>query len=170
MKKSNSAKKLKVDKNFTPCPIEDGDEFYPNGIFEFNITKMIEYIKSMDAIKPIQIKVSDFPNHFSTPNESYLESVVVGEPIIIAEISPGNYNVIDGNHRLEKARRLGMDKISAYSLSPDQHIAFLSEKRAYLAYVDYWNKKLRDWCNKKNFHFFAFLKKCDKLEMYLFII
>jgi hypothetical protein len=36
--------KLTVDKNFTPCPESDGDEFYPNGMFVVNITKMTEYI------------------------------------------------------------------------------------------------------------------------------
>ena len=39
-----SAKKLKADDNFTPCPINDGDELYPNGIFVFNITKMLSFL------------------------------------------------------------------------------------------------------------------------------
>jgi hypothetical protein len=29
--------KLKLDRNFQPCPLDDGEEAYPNGIFEFNI-------------------------------------------------------------------------------------------------------------------------------------
>lgn len=37
-------KKLKLDKNFQACPADDGDEIFSNGIFLFNITKMMEYI------------------------------------------------------------------------------------------------------------------------------
>ena len=36
---------LKVDNNFTPCPVDDGDEIFPNGIFEINITKIISHVQ-----------------------------------------------------------------------------------------------------------------------------
>jgi hypothetical protein len=53
----NAAKELKVNDNFIPCPTKEGDELYPNGIFVFNITKMIEYIKKnsseIDFVKEI---------------------------------------------------------------------------------------------------------------------
>ena len=39
-------KKLKVDHDFTPCSVTTGDEIFPNGFFEFNITKIIEHIKN----------------------------------------------------------------------------------------------------------------------------
>jgi hypothetical protein len=42
--------KLKVEKDFTPCPEADGDELYPNGIFLFNITKK--------AAAPPQFRIS----------------------------------------------------------------------------------------------------------------
>ena len=35
-----TTRKLKTNRRFTPCPIDDEDELYPNGIFVFNITKM----------------------------------------------------------------------------------------------------------------------------------
>ena len=34
------------DKDFTPLPLSEGDELFPNGIFEFNITKMLAYIET----------------------------------------------------------------------------------------------------------------------------
>jgi ParB-like nuclease family protein len=140
----NSAKKIKVDDNFIPCPIEEDDELYPNGIFLFNITKMLEYInKFSNEIDLVDVNVADFPKCFSSINESHLDSVDVYQPVIIAEISPGHYNLIDGNHRMEKARRLGINSISAYKLNVDQHISFLTEKKAYQSYVDYWNGKLK---------------------------
>jgi hypothetical protein len=37
--------KLKLNPKFQPCPVDDGDEIYPNGFFHFNITKMFEFIQ-----------------------------------------------------------------------------------------------------------------------------
>ncbi len=39
-------RKLKIDKSFKPSEVMDGDEIYPNGIFVFNISKLIEFIES----------------------------------------------------------------------------------------------------------------------------
>ncbi len=43
-KGDGSTEVLKEDPHFTPCPVECGDEIRANGIFEFNITRMSEYI------------------------------------------------------------------------------------------------------------------------------
>ena len=66
-------------------------------------------------------------------------------PIILAEIRPGGYNVIDGNHRLEKAYRMGVEYITAYRLKPDQHMPFLTSLKAYHTYVEYWNSKIKSY-------------------------
>lgn len=34
-------RKLKNNKIFQPLPKEEGDEFYPNEIFEFNVTNVL---------------------------------------------------------------------------------------------------------------------------------
>ena len=136
--------KLKVDDKFTPCLGEDGDEIYPNGIFEFNITKMIKYIQeNPDGIILEEVRVNDFNKDFSSINESHMDSVDVSQPVILAEISPGRYNLIDGNHRMEKTRRMGVEKILAYKLNAEQHMRFLTSGRAYVAYVEYWNGKVK---------------------------
>ena len=89
-------------------------------IFVFNITRMIEYINAHPSeIVPEEVAVSDFPR-YSPINDSQLESVTIGRPVILAEISPGKYNLIDGNHRMEKARKMGMQSISAYRLRANQ--------------------------------------------------
>ena len=135
---------LKVDNDFTPCPVADGDELFANGIFEFNITKMIEYIEeNRDYISLEKVPVSDFFKEFSSINESHMNSVEISKPVILAEISPGRYNLIDGNHRMEKARRVGLKSILAYRLNVEQHINFLTSKKAYVAYIEYWNSKLK---------------------------
>lgn len=134
---------LKISKNFSPCSIDDGDELYPNGIFNFNITKMAEYIQNQD-ITCEEVFVRDYSRGSSKFKEDHLDTVDVAKPVIVAEISPGRYNVIDGNHRMEKARRLGIEKIKAYKLNPEQHLQFLTTEKGYLAYIEYWNSKLKE--------------------------
>ncbi len=136
-------RRQKINKRFTPCPEEDGDELYPNGIFVFNITKLAEYIQR-NGIVCEEVLVEDFSRGSSNFNEEHLPSVDVTKPVIIAEISPGRYNVIDGNHRMEKARRLGLKKMPAYKIAPEQHVRFLTTEKGYLAYVEYWNDKLKN--------------------------
>lgn len=135
---------LKVDNDFTPCPVATGDELFPNGIFVFNITKMLEYIQeNSDGIILEEVAVSDFFEGFSSINESHMDSVEISRPVIMAEISPGQYNLIDGNHRMEKARRMGIKSVIAYRLNVEQHMRFLTSKKAYAAYIEYWNSKLK---------------------------
>ena len=136
---------MKIDDDFIPCPAATGDELFPNGIFVFNITKMIEYIqKNSDDIVLEEVAVGDFPKDFSAINESHVDSVDISKPVIFAEISPGRYNLIDGNHRMEKARRLGINSIRAYKLDAEQHVRFLIAQKAYEIYIDYWNGKLKE--------------------------
>ncbi|HYA87690.1 MAG TPA: ParB N-terminal domain-containing protein [Nitrospirota bacterium] len=138
------AKILKVDKNFIPCSVANGDELFSNGMFEFNITKMFESIqKEPDSITVEEVAVKDFFEGFSSIDESYMDSVEISKPVIIVEISPGQYNLIDGNHRMEKARRMGLKSVSSYKLNVEQHIKFLTSKKAYVAYIEYWNRKLK---------------------------
>ena len=63
-------------------------------------------------------------------------------PIILAEIAPGRFNIIDGNHRAERAHREGVEKIPAYRVSAADHQAFLTSERSYKAYIEYWNSKV----------------------------
>lgn len=131
------------DKKFIPAEIVEGDEFFANGIFEFNITRLIEHIKSNPEIFIREnINVLEFNNDFSVIDEDCIDLVVFDEPIILAEIAPGRYNLIDGNHRMEKAKRLGLKNIMAYKLSPAQHIRFLTSRNSYEKYIIYWNDKL----------------------------
>ena len=136
---------LKVDKDFAPCPANIGDELFPNGIFEFNITKIIEFIRNNpESVSFEEVAVSDFSSSFSSINESHMDSVEISVPVILAEISPGNYNLIDGHHRMEKARRMGIKSILAYRLNVEQHMKFLTSQKAYVCYIEYWNSKLKN--------------------------
>jgi len=133
---------LKADKNFIPPTNDDGDEYYPNGIFEFNITKLQEHLKNNpEKYKPEPLQVTDTYIQFSVIDEKHLPKADTTNPIIIAEISPGNYNIIDGHHRMARACRTGQKEIMAYKLDPDTHTRFLTSTRSYLKYIEYWNSK-----------------------------
>ncbi len=139
------SKKLKADGNFIPCRVDEGDELFQNGIFEFNVTRILEHIaKHPKDIPLVEVDVNDFFQEHSMLNQSHVDSVDPSRPVVLAEISPGIFNLIDGHHRMEKARRLGIAKIRAYKLQARQHVTFLTSQKAYLSYVEYWNNKLKD--------------------------
>jgi len=145
MKENNLNKLLKIDKNFIPASEDEGDELYQNGFFVFNISKIIKYIKeNSDIFIPEKLSVKDFPYTFANLNEKHINSVNFNEPVILAEISPERYNLIDGNHRMEKAKRSGIEFIMAYRLNVNLHINFLTSIEAYYAYINYWNGKVKD--------------------------
>ena len=86
---------------------------------------MIEYIREhKDEMALESIKVKAYTSSLSVLTESHIDRTDITVPLILAEISPGRYNVIDGNHRLEKACRMGVDYITAYKLKPEQHMLF----------------------------------------------
>ena len=75
-------------------------------------------------------------------DEATIETANLSVPILLAEISPGMFNVIDGNHRVERACRAGIGRLSAYRIYANQHLAFLTSVKAYKSYIEYWNSKV----------------------------
>jgi hypothetical protein len=39
---------------------------------------------------------------------------------------------------------MGIENVPAYRFNPEEHVAFLTCEKAYLAYIEYWNGKLRE--------------------------
>ncbi len=138
-------RKFKLNKKFIPVICDTEDELFPNGIFEFNITKLLKYIHAnRHNFQPEAIKIQSLSIFNSRRlNESVVCHADLANPIILAEISPNTFNVIDGHHRLEKARRQNINEILAYKVCAEQHINFLTSVRAYESYVHYWNEKLK---------------------------
>ena len=136
--------RMRLDADFQSARVDEGDELFPNGIFEFNITKLLEHVKSNPDSFPVErVKVTDLPAWSSSDlDEATIQKADLSSPIVLAEISPARFNVIDGNHRLERARRDGAESLPAYRLSPSEHHRFLTSTRAYEEYVAYWNSKL----------------------------
>jgi hypothetical protein len=138
--------RLELDPRFRPCQPEVGDEIYPNGIFEFNITRFLAYIGAEGRFRAEIIALNGIPH--AGNSASLLEQTVaaadLSRPVILAEIAPGRYNLIDGHHRVEKARRAGVTSIPAYRVRCPEHVAFLTSTRSYQTYVEYWNSKVDD--------------------------
>lgn len=143
---SLAVSKLKLDKKFQPCHVEEGDEAFRNGIFEFNITRLLAFIDDHAERFPIELIIlADIPAY----DTSHLDAETIDSadplrPIVLAEIAPGRYNVIDGNHRIAKARRDRATNLPARKVGYLQHINFLTSKFAYEKYVEYWNSKLKE--------------------------
>lgn len=137
-------RKLKLDKTFQPCPAELGDELYPNGIFEFNITRLLAFVAAHVDRFPIErVGVDDIPNYRSDNlDEDAVGTADLLRPILLAEISPGLFSLIDGHHRVAKARRKGVGTLPAHRVACPHHVRFLTSTRAYELYVEYWNGKL----------------------------
>ena len=141
----NKSRKLKLDKNYKPIPTNVGDEIYPNGFFNFNISKMLEYITAGKLEAEIElINVSEwFKTHIrGSVNEDHLPKADISKPVLQAEIRPGVFEIIDGNHRIEKACRNDVQFVDSYKLKGEQLVAFFADVRGYKAYVEYWNSKL----------------------------
>jgi len=138
--------KLKLDKTFTPCALEEGDEAYPNGIFHFNITRLLTFIDAHLGDFPVEViltaDVSDFGS--SSLDEAAVRSVDLSRPVLLAEIAPGRYNLIDGHHRVAKARCDGVPTVYARRIACPRHVSFLTTTEAYEKYVEYWNSKVRE--------------------------
>lgn len=77
-------------------------------------------------------------------NESHLPLIYISELVLQAEISPGRYVIIDGNHRLEKAHRNQIQFFTSWKIRAEQMLNYFTEEKGYTAFVDYWNEKLKD--------------------------
>ncbi len=154
--------KRKLDYKVTRKHIElaPGDEYFPNGIFKFHITKLFEHIDQHVHEFPVEeIDVTMYSEYFCNEgmNQKYIDASNLNKPVILAEVAPDRlkhgyptisedyysrgYNLIDGHHRLMKAKQLGIEKVKAYIVRMEQHIPFMIE--GFEEYVEYWNSKLK---------------------------
>jgi hypothetical protein len=138
--------RLHLDPCFRPCEPQEGDEIYPNGIFEFNITRLLAYIDAAGRFRAELVALGDIPHpgDSATLSEPAIVAADLSRPVILAEIAPSRDSLIDGHHRLAKARREGVPRIPAYRICCPEHVGFLTSTRAYKAYVEYWNSKVDD--------------------------
>jgi hypothetical protein len=106
----------------------------------------LAYIDTCAERFPIEcVLVDNFPAYGSSHlNEGTVRAADLSRPILLAEIAPGRFNVIDGNHRLARARRESVQMVPARRVRCPDHVPFLISDWAYEKYVEYWNSKLED--------------------------
>lgn len=139
-----ATQKLRRKKKFTPCVAVEDEEMFNLGIFKFNISRILEHLQNGKLIaerEDIDVVTWTRGNCCGEVNEAHLSGVDINLPVIQAEISPGRYVIIDGNHRLEKARRNQAGFIPSYKIRAVQLADYFTEERGYLAFIDYWNEK-----------------------------
>ena len=132
------------DDAYEPRELQEGEEYYPNGIFIFNVTRILEYIlDNQDDFVIEMVKTRDYKPIGDLIDYEKCSFSDLNKPIVLAEISPGRYNVIDGHHRVSKALHEGVESLPAYKLPPEQHSLFITKQKAYDVYLGYWNDKLK---------------------------
>lgn len=143
--------KLKLARAFEPCPIDSGDEMFCNGIFEFNITRFMAFIETHPDRFPVEaVAVASIPNYGGSHlDQTTIAAADLSRPVLFAEIAPGRFNLIDGNHRMARTRRDGVTTLPACRIRCPDHVAFLTSTMAYEKYVDYWNGKIKDMQPKR---------------------
>lgn len=146
----SKSRKIKLQKNYSPkITTSEEVEIYPNGVFNFFISAILLDIKD-GLLKPKKIRINIenwLKNHskdFHNLNEEHLQKINTSKAIIQAEISPNKFEIIDGNHRFEKAFRNGQKTISSYKLYVEDLIPYFYDKKGYETFVKYWNEKVDD--------------------------
>lgn len=145
---------LPSDRTVSPVFPDLGDEIFQNGVFFFNVSAILKWLEQNP--QPIGCVPADIWGSFPHKEDCHVEAADLNRPIVIAEIAQDfcdfvpdfpehhwpvrGYSCINGQHRLEKARHLGLKTLPAVILRMEQHIPFLYE--GYDRYVSYWNGKL----------------------------
>jgi hypothetical protein len=140
-------KRLKLDPKFQLCSAQVGDELYPNGIFEFNVSRLWDFVRAHTERFPIEfIAVESIPDFGGSEqlDQATVQRADLSRPILFAEIAPDRFNLIDGHHRVAKARRERIERLPAHRIRCPEHMAFLTSTRGYETYVEYWNSKVSD--------------------------
>jgi len=149
MKRIKHPRILKLIKNYVPKqPMCDDSEIYQNGIFQFSVSMILEDIKNGTFVPKMErINIEKWRKTHTTSSgldEEHLQGADTKKPIIQAEIKIGRFEIIDGNHRLEKAFREGKKTINSYKIYSEELVPYFYDRKGYECFVKYWNSKLEE--------------------------
>ena len=139
-------RELKENPRFIPCAPVVGDETLGGYPFRWNITTASAWIKdNLDQVELSVVQVGPpGPGADSMElDEAFIPQADLSKPLIIVRMRPEFFRLIDGNHRVAKARRMGVNELPAYYLTEEQHRQFFTSADMQKRYVDYWNDKLK---------------------------
>lgn len=96
-----------------------------SGSISWDITEVKKSIgKENYNIKKMKVKELVSYNLFNG-NSEYAMETDINIPCIVVELCDGKNKLIDGNHRLYKANKLGVEIIDCYYLNEDEHIRYI---------------------------------------------
>ena len=112
-----------------------GNEY---GFVMWDIEKLLKDIEKF-KIRAFDVKNLAVNNPFHG-NEEYVMSTDITQPLIIVNLTENIDKLIDGNHRLQKALKLGVGIIDAYYLSFEEHRDYIVDfnEEIYHQVVNHW--------------------------------
>lgn len=145
-------KRMKENPDFIPCTPVPGDEMLGGFPFNWNISRALEWIDvNLEEVELSVVQVGQ-PAPLADSSgldEDFLPQADLTKPLIMVRMRPEFFRLIDGSHRLAKARRLGVKELPAYYLTQEQHRQFFTSSDMDKRYVDYWNEKLKYFKKEK---------------------
>ena len=113
-----------------------GNEY---GSIMWDINKIIND-KDQFNIKEYDVEELIHNNPFNG-NHDHVMNTDISEPLIVVNLIENIDKLIDGNHRLQKAFKLGYKKIKAYYLTIEEHNKYIVDydEKVYQKVVQNWN-------------------------------
>ena len=137
--------KLKENLSFTPCvPVVD-DETFGGFPFTWNITRVQCWVEeNLDQVERSVVQVAPPSSGADSDSldEAWIPEADLTKPVLVIRMRLEFFKLIDGNHRVAKARCMGVAELPAYYLTEHQHRQFFAREKADELYVKYWNEKL----------------------------
>ena len=144
--------------DFYEFRIDDREEWFPNGIFTYNVSRLIKDLAADDNEKDLKTPWLNKAVRIKVPvaetirqchglgrlEEAHIKAADLERPLIFIELAPDSFNLIDGRHRLEKARREGIIELPAWMVDAHAAVRYLGSEQEYSRYVEYWNYKIED--------------------------
>lgn len=96
-----------------------------SGHLMWNVGSMLANLSSFELVS-FNVDALSESNPFHG-NTDYAMTTDLSKPIIVVELAENKFKVIDGNHRLFKARSRGIETRSAYYLTKAEQIRFIED-------------------------------------------
>lgn len=94
-----------------------------SGSLLWNIGRMLEDAPTFRVVSRGTEELAEGNPFHGDPE--YAMETDLSKPLILAELWPGKYKLLDGNHRLYKAWALHVDRLPVYFLTREEHIRYI---------------------------------------------
>ena len=144
---------------------DDREEWFPNGIFNYNVSRLMKDLAAdnnekntrtpwLNTSVRVNVSVAEAIAHchgLEHLEEEHIQAADLDRPLIFIEVAPDNFNLVDGHHRLEKARRQGITELPGWMVFAHAAVRYLGSEFEYSRYVGYWNSKIEDLGDAANY-------------------